>query len=318
MPLNLQPNLPAIELLKREHIFVMDQLRAKSQDIRPLKIAVLNLMPLKIDTETDLIRILSNTPLQVEIDFVALSTHQSKNTPLEHMKTFYKSFETVSQKNYDGLIVTGAPVENLDYEAVSYWDEVAGIFNWARTHVTSTFYICWAAQAALYHFYGIPKYPLPSKMFGVFPHMLLNANHCLFRGFDGEFYAPHSRHTEVRAGDIQKHADLELLSVSDEAGVYVVAGRGGREFYVTGHSEYALGTLHNEYSRDLKKGMHIEIPKNYYKDDNPAMGPVSRWTAHGNLLYMNWLNYFVYQATPYDPEAIARLGVLNFDSENFI
>jgi homoserine O-succinyltransferase len=298
MPLTLPTNLPAIELLKKENIFVMSQLRAKTQDIRPLKVAILNLMPLKIATETDIIRIMSNTPLQIEIDFVSLSSHQSKNTPPEHMKAFYKDFNEISRNNYDGLIVTGAPVENFD---------------WAKDHVTSSFYICWAAQAALYRFHGIPKYPIPEKMFGIFRHTILDRNCPLFRGFDDEFFAPHSRHTEVRKEDIEKHPDLKLLSESDEAGVYIVQGRGGRELYVTGHSEYALYTLHNEYSRDLSKGLVIPPPKHYYRHDDPLQKPISRWTGHGNLLFNNWINYYLYQSTPYDLRDIEKLGQIIFD-----
>ncbi|MFT4071107.1 MAG: homoserine O-succinyltransferase [Dysgonamonadaceae bacterium] len=313
MPLTLPSNLPAIELLKKENIFVMSQLRAKTQDIRPLKVAVLNLMPLKIATETDIIRVMSNTPLQIEIDLVSLASHESKNTPAEHMKAFYKNFDEISQSNYDGLIVTGAPVENMPYEEVSYWDEVGRVFDWARNHVTSSIYICWAAQAALYRFYNIPKYPLGHKMFGVFKHTVLDKNCPLFRGFDDEFYAPHSRHTEVRAEDIDKIDELKLISSSEEAGTYIVMGRGGREFYITGHSEYALYNLHNEYVRDLSKGISIEPPQHYYRHENPAEKPVSRWTGHGNLLFNNWINYYLYQATPFDPQEIEKLSTLNFD-----
>lgn len=313
MPLTLPTNLPAIELLKKENIFVISQLRAKTQDIRPLKVAVLNLMPLKIATETDLIRVMSNTPLQIEVDFVSLSSHESKNTPAEHMKAFYKSFDEISQSNYDGLIVTGAPVENMEYEEVNYWEEVCQVFDWARHHVTSSFYICWAAQAALYRFYGVPKYPLPEKMFGVFRHTILDRNCPLFRGFDDEYYAPHSRHTEIRAEDIAKHEDLKLLSTSDESGVYIVQGRGGREFFVTGHSEYALYTLHNEYSRDASKGLPIDPPRHYYRHDDPQQKPISRWTGHGNLLFNNWINYYLYQSTPFKLEDIGKLGNIYFD-----
>lgn len=308
MPLTLPDNLPAIELLKEENIFVMTQLRAKEQDIRPLKVLIMNLMPLKITTETDLIRLLSNNPLQIEVDFLKLSTHKSKNTPQEHMQAFYKDFKDVKKHNYDGLIITGAPVEMLDYEQVTYWDEVSEVFDWARIHVTSTFYICWAAQAALYKFYGIPKYPLNEKLFGVFKHTINDRRYPLFRGFDDEFYAPHSRHTEIRSEDIVKYPDLKILSESDEAGVYIVIGRGGREFYITGHSEYAPEALHNEYVRDVEKGLPITVPKNYYKNDNPSLSPVSRWTGHGNLLFNNWMNYYLYQETPFDFSKIEELG----------
>lgn len=307
MPVTLPDSLPAIEILKKENIFVMSQLRAKEQDIRPLRVLILNLMPIKIAAETDLVRLLSNTPLQIEIDFLRLSTHQSKNTPIEHMDAFYKQFDDVKQSNYDGLIVTGAPVEMMEYEEVGYWDEVSLVFDWAKLHVTSTFYICWAAQAALYRFYGIPKHPLPEKMFGVFKHTIADRSFPLFRGFDDEFYAPHSRNTEIRREDIEKYKDLKILSESDEAGIYIVVGRGGREFYVTGHSEYSLYTLHNEYVRDTEKGIDINTPKHYYRHDNPNEKPISRWTGHGNLLFNNWINYYLYQETPYDLSQIVYL-----------
>ena len=300
MPLKLPDQLPAIELLKQENIFVMDTTRATGQDIRPLRIAILNLMPLKITTETDLVRLLSNTPLQVEISFMKIKSHTPKNTPIEHMKAFYTDFEEMRGQRYDGMIVTGAPVEQMDFERVTYWDEITEIFDWARTHVTSTLYICWAAQAGLYHFYGIPKYPLEKKMFGIFPHRALQPLHPIFRGFDDVFYVPHSRHTEVRSEDILHVPALTLLSESPEAGVYLVMARGGREFFVTGHSEYSPLTLDGEYRRDLGKGLPIEMPRNYYVDDDPAKGVLVRWRAHANLLFSNWLNYFVYQETPYD------------------
>lgn len=300
MPLKLPDQLPAIELLKQENIFVMDTTRATGQDIRPLRIAILNLMPLKITTETDLVRLLSNTPLQVEISFMKIKSHTPKNTPIEHMKAFYTDFEEMRGQRYDGMIVTGAPVEQMDFERVTYWDEITEIFDWARTHVTSTLYICWAAQAGLYHFYGIPKYPLEKKMFGIFPHRALQPLHPIFRGFDDVFYVPHSRHTEVRSEDILRVPALTLLSESPEAGVYLVMARGGREFFVTGHSEYSPLTLDGEYRRDLGKGLPIEMPRNYYVDDDPAKGVLVRWRAHANLLFSNWLNYFVYQETPYD------------------
>ena len=300
MPLNLQKNLPAIELLKKEHIFVMDSLRAATQDIRPLRVVVLNLMPLKVTTETDLVRLLSNTPLQVEMDLMKIKGHTPKNTPIEHMRAFYKDFDQMKSEYYDGMIVTGAPVEQMPFEEVTYWEEIMEIFDWARTHVTSTLYICWAAQAGLYHFYGIPKYPLEKKMFGIFPHRALQPLHPIFRGFDDVFYVPHSRHTEVRSEDILRVPALTLLSESPEAGVYLVMARGGREFFVTGHSEYSPLTLDGEYRRDLGKGLPIEMPRNYYVDDDPAKGVLVRWRAHANLLFSNWLNYFVYQETPYD------------------
>ncbi len=304
MPLNLPDRLPAIELLKSENIFVIDSSRAETQDIRPLRIVVLNLMPLKITTETDLVRLLSNTPLQIELSFMKLKSHTSKNTPIEHMKAFYKNFETLKSKKFDGMIITGAPVEQMPYEDVKYWDEITQIFDWARTHVTSTLYICWAAQAGLYHFYGVPKYPLDKKMFGVFKHNLNKSKLAIFRGFDDEFFVPHSRHTEIRRDDILKVKDLELLSESDESGVYMVMARNGREFFITGHSEYSPNTLDTEYKRDLNKGLEIEMPKNYYKDDDPENEPIVRWRAHANLLFSNWLNYYVYQETPFDINSI--------------
>ncbi len=304
MPLNLPDKLPAIELLKEENIFVIDNSRASQQDIRPLKIVILNLMPLKITTETDLVRLLSNTPLQLEISFMKLKSHTSKNTPIEHMMTFYDDFEKMKNEKYDGMIITGAPVEQMDYEEVSYWNEITEIFDWTRTHVTSTLYICWAAQAGLYHYYGVPKYPLNKKMFGIFEHTPKDMLHPIFRGFDDVFYVPHSRYTEVRREDILKIPELEILSESPESGVYMVMGRNGREFFVTGHSEYAPLTLDGEYKRDLEKGLEIDLPCNYYLDDNPANPPVVRWRGHANLLFSNWLNYFVYQETPYNIDDI--------------
>ncbi len=304
MPLNIPKKLPAIEVLKKENIFVMDDERALSQEIRPLKIAILNLMPIKITTETDLIRLLSNSPLQIEIDFIKLKSHTSKNTPIEHLQMFYKDFDSIKDTNYDGMIITGAPVEKFEYEEVTYWNEITTIFDWARHHVTSTLYICWAAQAGLYHYYGVPKYQLSDKMFGVFKHTVSDKQNPIFRGFDDEFYVPHSRHTEVRAKDIEKVKELQIISQSDDAGVYMVMARGGREFFITGHSEYAPYTLDEEYKRDLAKGLDILPPKGYYRNDNPEEGPMVRWKSHANLLFTNWLNYFVYQETPYDIDTI--------------
>ena len=300
MPLNLPDKLPAIELLKQENIFVIDHSRATRQDIRPLRIVILNLMPLKITTETDLVRLLSNTPLQIEISFMKLRSHTPKNTPVEHMKAFYKDFELMHEERFDGMIVTGAPVEQMPFEEVSYWPEVSSIFDWARTHVTSTLYICWAAQAGLYRFYGIPKYDLPEKMFGIFEHRVNRPLLPIFRGFDDVFYVPHSRHTEVRRADIERCPELDIISESDESGVYMVMARGGREFFITGHSEYSPYTLDGEYKRDLAKGLPIKMPKNYYRGDDPSQPPLVRWRAHANLLFSNWLNYYVYQETPYD------------------
>ena len=292
--------LPAVETLRKENIFVMDSDRAQSQEIRPLKIVVLNLMPLKITTKTDLVRLLSNSPLQIEIDFLRLKSHTSKNTPIEHMMAFYKDLDEIQKSNYDGMIITGAPVELLEFEEVKYWKELTGIFDWAHNHVTSTLYICWAAQAGMYHFYGVPKYRLPEKMFGVFEHKTNNSLNPIFRGFDDVFYVPHSRHTEVRSRDILKVPELTLISESEKSGVYMVMARNGREFFITGHSEYSANTLDTEYKRDIKKGLPINLPENYYRDNDPKNEPLVRWRSHANLLFTNWLNYFVYQETPYD------------------
>lgn len=300
MPLRLPDRLPAIDILKRENIFVMDETRAHSQDIRPLKIMVLNLMPLKVTTETDLIRLLSNSPLQMEINFLKLKSHTPKNTPIEHMMMFYKDFDELRKTNWDGLIVTGAPVELMPYEEVEYWDELTTIFDWARTHVTSTLYICWAAQAGLYHFYGVPKYPLEKKMFGIFPEYPLRPELPIFRGFDDVFHMPHSRHTEVRREDIEKVPELEIVAESPESGVSIVMAREGREFFITGHLEYAPDTLDKEYKRDFGKRDDVDIPKHYYRGDDPKNGPLVTWRAHANLLYNNWVNYYVYQETPFD------------------
>ena len=304
MPLTLPDKLPAIELLKKENIFVMDTTRAASQDIRPLRIAVLNLMPLKITTETDLVRLLSNSPLQIELSFMKVKSHTSKNTPIEHMQAFYTDFEEMRQHKYDGFIITGAPVEHLDFEEVGYWEEMKEIFEWARHNVTSTLYICWAAQAGLYHHYGIPKYPLEKKMFGIFKHTIANPELPIFRGFDDEFHVPHSRHTEVRREDIERHPELSILAESEESGVYMVMAREGREIFLTGHSEYSPLTLDTEYRRDLAKGLPIEMPQHYYPNDDPEQPPLVRWRGHANLLFNNWLNYYVYQATPYKLEDI--------------
>ena len=300
MPLRLPDKLPAIDLLKKENIFVMDESRAHSQEIRPLKIVILNLMPLKITTETDLIRLLSNTPLQMEINFMKLRSHTPKNTPVEHMMMFYKDFDILKEQKWDGMIVTGAPVETMPFEDVAYWDEIKAIFDWARTHVTSTLYICWAAQAGLYHFYNIPKYPLQKKMFGIFPQHTLSGALPIFRGFDDVFAMPHSRHTEVRRDDIASDNRLTVIAEPDESGVSIVLARNGREFLVTGHLEYAPDTLDKEYKRDMGKRDDVEMPKNYYRGDNPDQGPIVTWRAHANLFFSNWINYYVYQETPYD------------------
>jgi homoserine O-succinyltransferase len=304
MPINVQKGLPAIELLEQEHIFVMDTGRAKSQDIRPLRLIVLNLMPLKITTETDLIRLLSNTPLQVELEFMKVVEHDHKHTPASHMLSFYKSFEEVKDQKYDGMIITGAPVEQLRFEEVTYWGELTRILAWSRSHVTSTLCICWAAQAGLYHFYGIPKYGLREKMFGVFAHRALDPEESIFRGFDDVFYAPHSRHTEVRREDIVGVSGLQLLSESAEAGVYMVMGGGGREFYITGHSEYGGGTLDAEYVRDVGRGVRVGVPRHYYAGDVVGGKVEVVWRSHAHLLFSNWLNYYVYQRTPYHIEEV--------------
>ena len=300
MPLRLPDKLPAIDLLKHENIFVMDDTRAHSQDIRPLRIAILNLMPLKITTETDLIRLLSNTPLQLDISFMKLKSHTPKNTPIEHMMMFYRDFEAMKDEKFDGMIITGAPVESLDYEQVTYWDEMQRIFAWARTHVTSTLYICWAAQAGLYYHYGIPKYPLPKKMFGIFRQRPLMPQLPIFRGFDDVFNMPHSRHSEIRREDVLAHQELQLIADSDDCGVSIVMARGGREFFITGHLEYAPNTLDKEYRRDKDVRDDVELPQNYYRGDDPDKEPIVSWRAHANLFYSNWINYYVYQETPYD------------------
>ena len=300
MPLRLPDLLPAIELLKKENIFVMDDSRAHMQDIRPLKIVILNLMPLKITTETDLIRLLSNTPLQLEISFMKLKSHTPKNTPIEHMMMFYRDFEEMRNEKFDGMIITGAPVEQMNFEDVTYWPEMKDIFTWARTHVTSTLYICWAAQAGLYFHYGIPKYPLQKKMFGIFPQHTSEPQLPIFRGFDDVFMMPHSRHTEIHRDDILNHPDLTLIAEGDECGVSMVMARGGREFFITGHLEYAPNTLDTEYRRDRGVRDDVEMPRHYYRNDDPSQPPMVTWRAHANLLYNNWINYYVYQETPYD------------------
>ena len=304
MPLRLPDRLPAIDLLKKENIFVMDDTRAHNQDIRPLKIVVLNLMPLKITTETDLVRLLSNTPLQMEISFMKLQSHTPKNTPIEHMMMFYKDFAVLRQHKFDGMIITGAPVEQFAFEDVTYWNEMKEIFSWAKTHVTSTLYICWAAQAGLYFHYGIPKYPLPKKMFGIFEQHTLEPTLPIFRGFDDVFMMPHSRHTELHREDILANPELTLIAEGAESGVSIIMARGGREFFITGHLEYAPNTLDNEYRRDVGKRDDVDLPKNYYRNDRPEDGPLVSWRAHANLFYSNWINYYVYQETPYDIEMI--------------
>ena len=299
MPVIIPAALPATETLTNEQIFVMHEQRAQSQDIRPLKLAIVNLMPTKIVTETQLLRLISNTALQAEVDLIRMASHVSKNVSEEHLATFYKDFEEIKNNHYDGMIVTGAPVEQLSFQEVNYWDELKMIFDFADKNVFSTLFICWGAQAALYHYYGIPKYPRPEKRFGVFEHEVM-VKRPIVRGFDDVFYAPHSRHTEFRAGDIAKVDDLEIIAQSPEAGVYLVASKDGHRVFVSGHCEYDPLTLDAEYRRDVSQGKPIQVPKNYYPNDDPSCTPVVRWRGHGNLLFSNWLNYYVYQETPFD------------------
>ncbi len=304
MPIKIPNNLPAAEVLHQENIFIMPEDRAASQDIRPLQILLLNLMPKKIQTETQLSRLLGNTPLQIELELITTSTHESANTPPEHLQAFYKTFNDVKHRTFDGMIITGAPVENMPFEEVDYWQELCEIMEWTKTHVHSTFHICWGAQAGLYYHYGIQKQPLPEKMFGVFPHIVDYRNSILFRGFDDTFYVPHSRHTTVARKDIEAVPELRILSSSEEAGVYAVFTKGGKQIFIMGHSEYDADTLNQEYVRDVNAGKPISIPKNYFPDNDPSQPPRVIWRAHANLLYSNWLNYFVYQTTPYDIGAI--------------
>lgn len=300
MPIRIPDNLPAAEILTNENIFIMTENRASHQDIRPLKIVILNLMPTKIVTETQLLRLIGNSPLQVNVTLLRMRSHTSKNTSEEHLVTFYKTFDDIREERFDGLIITGAPVEQMDFEEVNYWEELKAIMEWSKHNVFATLHICWAAQAGLYHHYGIPKYPLDHKMFGVFPHTVNIRNIKLLRGFDDMFYAPHSRHTEIKREDIEKVPELMILSESPEAGVYIVQSRDGRQTFVTGHSEYDPLTLKAEYDRDIGRGLDIQVPRNYYPDDDPQKVPVVRWRGHANLLFCNWLNYYVYQETPYN------------------
>jgi homoserine O-succinyltransferase/O-acetyltransferase len=304
MPVRIPNDLPARAELAEENIFVMTDDRAAHQDIRPLRIAVVNLMPTKMVTETQLLRLLGNTSLQVDISFVRMGSHESRNTPIEHLETFYEPLERVLHERFDGLVVTGAPVETLDFEEVDYWDELVALMDWSRGHVWSTLHICWGAQAALYHHYGVPKFPLPEKMFGLFHHRALDLQDPLLRGFDEVFLAPHSRHTEVRREDVEAAPRLKLLAVSEEAGVYMAASRDGRDVFVTGHPEYDRLTLKAEYDRDVAKGLPIEVPANYFPGDDPRLPPLMTWRSHAHLLYANWLNYYVYQATPFDLERL--------------
>jgi len=300
MPIKIPNDLPAHQVLGTENIFIMRESRADTQDIRPLKILILNLMPKKIETETQLLRLLGNSPLQVDVELLQTATYTSKNTSQEHLFKFYKTFDDIKDQKFDGMIITGAPVEQMPFEAVDYWKELCAIIEWSKTHVFSTFYICWGAQAGLYYHYGIPKYPLEEKIFGIFPHTLTSSSHYLLFGFDDIFYAPHSRHTEIRAEDIAKVSDLVILSTSEEAGVYIVASKDGKQFYITGHSEYDRDTLAQEYFRDVNAKLPIKVPRNYFPGDDPSNPPPMRWRAHSNMLFSNWLNYFVYQRTPYD------------------
>jgi len=305
MPVKIQGGLPAIRTLANENVFVMTEERASTQDIRPLRILILNLMPTKITTETQLLRVLGNTPLQVEVALLKTDSYQSKNTDPQHLESFYRTFEEVKDERWDGLVITGAPVEQMPFDEVTYWKELSEIFEWARTNVFSTFNICWAAQAALYYYYGINKHPVESKVFGVFSHTVKDAKNKLTRGFDDIFYAPHSRHTTIDVNDIAAHPDLEVLACSKEAGLYLAASNDGRQVFATGHSEYDPETLKLEYDRDIAAGLDIEVPVDYFEDDDPSKPIRVRWRAHASLLYNNWLNYCVYQETPYD---LSKLG----------
>lgn len=304
MPIRIPDHLPAIDVLAQENIFVMGEERAAHQDIRPLKILVLNLMPTKIVTETQLMRLLGNTPLQVEVDLLNTSTYVSKNTSKDHLETFYKTFDEIRHQKYDGMIITGAPVEKLPFEEVEYWEELRTIMEWSKHHVFSTLHICWGAQAGLYYHYGVPKHDLQGKMFGIYSHHVTNNTTMLLRGFDDEFFAPHSRHTEVRQEDVEKVAELEVLAVSQEAGVYLMRSRDNKQVFVTGHAEYDWDTLKTEYDRDVSQGLEIDVPVNYFPEDDPAKTPRVRWRAHANLLFCNWLNYYVYQETPFNLDEI--------------
>ena len=304
MPIKIPNDLPAVQTLTDENIFVMTETRAITQDIRPLKILLLNLMPKKIETETQLSRLLGNSPLQVELEFIHTKSHVSKNTSAEHLFTFYKTFEDVQENHYDGLIITGAPVEQMPFEEVEYWEELCAIMEWSKTHVTSTFHICWGAQAGLYYHYGIQKYPLGFKYSGIYPHTVDYKRSILFRGFDDVFMVPQSRYTTVRTEDVAAVSELKILASSEETGIYAIATPGGRQIFITGHSEYDADTLKNEYIRDVGAGLNPDVPVNYFPDDDPTKEPMVTWRSHANLLYSNWLNYFVYQTTPYDIKEI--------------
>ncbi len=304
MPIRIPAELPAFKTLGEENIFVMSNDRAEHQDIRPLRVVILNIMPKKIETESQLLRLLSNTPLQVDVELLQMASHVSRNTSQGHLEAFYKTFDEIKDNRYDGMIITGAPVELLEYEAVDYWDEITKIMEWSKTHVFSTLYICWGAQAGLYYHFGIPKYPLEQKMFGVFPHRAEVSNCQLLRGFDDIFYVPHSRNTEIHREDIERIPQLEILTSSDISGVHIVANKNGRQYFITGHSEYDRDTLANEYRRDLDKGIDIQLPYNYFPDDNPDNVPLFSWRCTANLMFSNWLNYCVYQRTPYNLEEL--------------
>ena len=307
MPIKIPDSLPAKEILIKENIFIMDETRAYTQDIRALKILILNLMPTKIATETQLLRLLSNTPMQVDVTFLHMATHESKNTPKEHLIKFYKVFDDIKDERFDGMIITGAPVELLDFDEVNYWEELKDIMDWTKTNVYSTMFICWGAQAALYHFYDIPKVPMGKKVFGIFPHRILHKDYVLLRGFDDIFYAPHSRHTGIDRGAIEASRDVKVLAKSDEAGLYLLAARGGRQVFLTGHPEYDALTLKKEYDRDVSRGLEIEKPKNYFPGDDPNLAPVVNWRGHANILFSNWINYFIYQETPYNLENLEKI-----------
>lgn len=307
MPVKIPEALPAYKTLMSENVFVISYERALHQDIRPLRIVVVNLMPTKITTETQLLRCLSNSPLQIEVEFLKMATHESKNTSKEHLDAFYKSFDEIKNNRYDGMIITGAPVENMDFDEVDYWQELCEIIDWSKTNVYSTMFICWAAQAGLNYLYGIPKYRLDHKRFGVYRHRLQVKNDPIVNGFDDIFYAPHSRHTEIRRSDVERVSALQILAESDEAGLYLINDPAERRVFVTGHPEYDATTLSDEYFRDIAKGLPIDIPKNYFPDDDPINSPNVRWRSHANILYTNWLNYYVYQMVPYDIEKIGRL-----------
>ena len=304
MPIKIPDSLPATQTLLNENIFVMHEVRAAKQDIRPLRVALLNLMPTKIETETQFVRLLSNSPLQVELTLLQTATYEAKNTSREHLLAFYETFEDVKERKFDGLVITGAPVELMEFEDVEYWDELCRIMEWSKTHVYSTLHICWGAQAALYYHYGIKKYPMAEKLFGVFPHEVEYKNSMLFRGFDDVFMAPHSRHTTIHREDVEAVPELQILASSEEAGVYVIKTEQGKQIFITGHSEYDSLTLEKEYLRDKNAGLPIEVPKNYYPDDDDTRKPLVTWRSSANLLFFNWLNYFVYQTTPFELDAI--------------